>query len=360
VNVCSVCHQPVPGEEAVCSRCGAARPEAGWETERWCGLVLLDRYEVERRIGAGATGAAYRARDRRAAGAPGHVVVKFLHGRQARDPLLVERFRVEALAGAVVPHRGVARTLAYAASEALAVLIREFVPGRSLMARMREDGVPTVGEAVEITIELAEALAATHAVGVVHRDVKPQNVYLTPDGFGGETPRLIDFGFAQLRLPDGTQLGMTRPGIIVGTPAYMAPEQTRHGPVDGRADLYSLGVVLYRLLTGRRPLSGRTVAEQIKLNRELVPLSPRRAVPERDIPRPLDGIVMRLLEKRPERRFATAGALVEALRAVRLRPLPPPSERHDPPQPPPADVSRSGLWALPKLSLTGLAKGLLR
>jgi serine/threonine-protein kinase len=323
--------------------------------------VLLDRYEVQQRIGAGATGAAYRARDRLGEGSAGYVVVKFLHGREAREPALVERFRVEALAGALVPHRGVARTIAWAASEALAVLIREYVPGRSLMAALREDGTPSVARAVEITAELADALATAHDVGVVHRDVKPQNIYLTPDGFGGEAPRLIDFGFAQVRLPDGTYLGLTRPGVVIGTPAYMSPEQTRHGAIDGRADLYSLGVVLYRLLTGRRPLSGRNVAEQLKLNRELVPLSPRRSSPEREIPRALDAITMRLLEKSPDRRFSDAHAVAQALRSVRLRDPAPAVRRAERPQPPPLpDVSSAGIFAVPRLSMAGLAVGFMR
>ena len=353
--VCSTCHLPLTMDAPVCVRCGAARPDDGWDQERWCGLVLLDRYEVERRIGAGATGAAYRARDRRAVGAPRYVLVKFLHGSQMADPWLVERFRVEALAGAMVPHPGVARTIAYAATAKLAVLVREYIPGRSLASKLRDEGPPSLAEAVEIGASIADALAASHGAGVVHRDIKPQNVYLTPDGFGGETPRILDFGFALVQLPDGQVLGATRPGLIVGTPAYMAPEQTRQGPVDGRADQYSLGVVLYRMLTGRRPLTGRTVAEQIQLNRTLAPLSARSAAPARNIPRALDAIVMRLLHKRADRRFASAVELADELRAVRLEPrrlFRPVRQAFRP-----AAEARRSADDVPRLSMLGLLRG---
>lgn len=355
--ICTSCNSSLREDRQRCICCGEVRPATGWGHESWSGTVILDRYEVVQRIGAGATGAAYKSRDRRAApGSPHHVVVKFLHGRQVDNAETLARFRVEALAGSLVKHPGVAGTLAFAESARVAVLVREFVRGRSLAARLREEGPLPLQDAVDCAAAIARTLGACHAVGVVHRDVKPQNIYLEEDPFGGERPRLLDFGFAQVRLPHGAILGLTASGVIVGSPAYMAPEQTRSGVVDGRADLYALGIVLYRMISGERPLLARTIGEQIRLQRTVRPIPLRRAAPRRGVSKALEGVVMRLLEKDPGRRFRDAGEVVQALAAVRPADEPSAARTRVGARRPPADVSQSGLFALPRLDTLNLLR----
>lgn len=318
--ICPSCYNALIDDIGRCIHCRAVRPVDGWDVEDHVGTTLLGRYVIERRLGAGATGAVYRAVDRRAAaGTPPEVAVKFLHRRQLTNDSLVARFRREALAASQVEHRGVASTLAYGEQDGGVFLVMEYVDGESLDQRLKREGPQPPGRAAAWGAEIADALSAAHTRGVVHRDLKPVNVWLVPTEDGRDRVKVLDFGYALIQAPEQGAWRVTRTGLIVGSPAYMAPEQTRRDArVDGRTDLYALGVVLYLLLAGHRPLAATSVLSQIRRHRQEVPPTIRRAVPGRAIPRRLDAIVQRLLRKDPADRFQTAAEVASALRALGL------------------------------------------
>ena len=319
--VCPSCRNALVDDVERCIYCRTARPPLGWDVEERVGRVLLGRYTVERRIGAGATGAVYRATDERAAsGAEPRVAVKFLHDGRRADADFVARFRREALAAARIDHPGVARCFAFGEEDGEVFLVMEYVAGWSLESRLNAGGPLPPGLSAAWGAEIADALAAAHTHGVIHRDLKPANIWLVPDpGRGRERIKVLDFGYALIRTSDQGAWRVTRTGLLVGSPAYMAPEQTiGSGAIDGRTDLYALGVVLYRMLVGRRPLAAKSIIEQLRLQRDGRPTPLREAAPAQAIPVELDRIVLRLLEKAPARRFQQAADLAAALRALAL------------------------------------------
>jgi serine/threonine protein kinase len=195
--------------------------------------------------------------------------------------------------------------------EGLPYLVTEYVEGESLRARMAR-GVDVI-EAVDVASQVAGALAAAHAAGIVHRDIKPENLMVRPDGL----VKVLDFGIAKLTGPavDAATHVVTRTGVVMGTAAYMSPEQARELPVDGRTDVWSLGVVLYELISGRRPFSGPTPLDLLVkvVSREPDPLE--QVVP--GLPAELVRVVARALRKPVEERYATAGDLEAELEEAR-------------------------------------------
>src|SRR5262249_4030916 len=195
-------------------------------------------------------------------------------------------------------------------------IVSELLEGGTLRSWINDSAQIRVGEAVEPTIQIAQGLAAAHEQSIVHRDLKPENIFVTRDGH----VKILDFGLAKLLdQPSCGSLGQTatydtRPGVVLGTPAYMAPEQVRGAPADARSDIFSLGTVLYEMLTGRRPFGGLTSAEvqTAILNEE----PPAPSTINSRIPRGLDSLVGRCLEKTPGRRFQMAKDVAFALEAV--------------------------------------------
>jgi len=317
VLICPRCFNILPDDGPQCPHCRERRPTIGWEREDVLGQLLLDRWEVVQRIGAGATGAVYIAHDRRVTDedAERRVAVKFLHRRHTQDESLQLRFKREALASSQITHPCVARTLAFGElPDHTFFLVMEFVEGVPLERFVNADPPLPVPHVVDLLLQIAEGLEAAHEAGVVHRDLKPANVLLVRRPDHTWSVKILDFGYALIKARDRGAVKLTKTGIIVGTPTYMAPEQTEgRRDVDGRADLYALGVILYRLLTGRRPFDADTLMDLVIKLRTETPRPPGTVAPERGIPRELDAIVMKLLERRREKRFATAHALREAL-----------------------------------------------
>ncbi|MBK9034162.1 MAG: protein kinase [Myxococcales bacterium] len=264
----------------------------------------IDRFIVERKIGEGGMGVVYRARDRASGDA---VALKLLaQGNDADDA----RFAREARILGELRHPAIVRYVAHGrTASGQPYLAMAWLDGEDLGARLRRQGL-TVAEAVVVATRLAEALAEVHAHGVVHRDLKPANVFL-PDG---EVARatLLDFGVARR---DAVSLGrLTRTGAVVGTPSYMAPEQVLGAALDGRADLFALGCVLYECLVGRPAF----VAEQVLavLARVLYLDPPRVRDARAEAPPALDALVGHLLAKAPDDRPASAAAVAHALRGL--------------------------------------------
>lgn len=264
------------------------------------GTVLAGRYQIVELVGVGAMGMVYRALD----GELGiEVAVKLLRLERTDQELLRQRFRQELILARQVSHRNVVRIHDIGQDGERTFLTMDYVPGRSLRRSLEEEGRFGLDKALDIARQLAAALAAAHREGVVHRDLKPANVLLDAAGRAYVT----DFGIARSR--DGR--GLTATGSVVGTPDYLAPEQAKGEPVDHRADLYALGLVLFEMLTGVLPFSAETLDELLAQRITGRPRSLRQAGVE--APRHVEVTLARCLERDPRRRYASADELAADL-----------------------------------------------
>jgi serine/threonine-protein kinase len=284
---------PAPGGAS-----GAARVEAG--------QVFGGRYRIVSLLGSGGMGQVFRVEDQ-AGGQP--LALKVLRPLDGDDADRVRRFQREIQILTRIRHPAVLRILDWGESPAGLYFVTELVDGEDLKLAIRRRGPWPAAEAAALGATLADALAAAHAQGVVHRDVKPNNVMIARDG----SVRLLDFGLARGAGIDLTAL--TRTGTILGTPGYMSPEQFDAHGVDERSDLYSLGVVLFEVLTGRLPFCGQTPIAMALAHKTEPPPLPRSL--RRDAPAWLERVVLRCLEKQPERRYASAHELASELRRPR-------------------------------------------
>jgi eukaryotic-like serine/threonine-protein kinase len=264
--------------------------------------LLGGRYRLEELIGRGGMASVWRATD---TVLERTVAVKRLHARLHDDPELAERFRREGHAVARLSHPNLVRLLDQGQEGDEPFLVFELVEGRDLKTMIRRDGRLPVGEAASICAQVARALAAAHAAGVVHRDIKSHNVLVTPEG----EAKLTDFGIARIVEAEGVNL--TKTGIVMGSSDYLAPEQAEGREVDARGDVYSLGVVLFEALTGRLPFSGdNPVAVATKHVYEAAP-DPRKLVPS--IPADIAAVCLHALAKQPQDRYVDAAAFASAL-----------------------------------------------
>lgn len=275
------------------------------------GDVFAARYEIQREIARGGMADVYLAVDRQL---QRPVAVKILFSEYARDPSFVERFRREAQNAAALNHPNIADVYDWGQEHGTYYIVMEYVEGNSLRDIIRTEGPLPGVVAARIAAELADALAVAHRHGVIHRDVKPGNVLITATG----QVKLTDFGIAANQF-DANQ-GLTDTGLVMGTAAYFSPEQAQGHPVDGRSDVYSLGVVLYEMLTGAAPFTGETpVAIAMKHVREVPPPMSSR-VPE--VPAQLESIVNAALTKEIAVRYQSAEELrVDLVDFARGRPL---------------------------------------
>ena len=263
--------------------------------------AITARYELLAEVGRGGMGIVYKARDRQTADL---VAVKVIHPSVAADSVLVERFRNELLLARRITHRNVCRVFDLNQFDGVAVISMEFVEGRSLRDMLREMESMSTRQGLKIVRQIAAGLGEAHAQGVVHRDLKPENILVARDG----TVKIMDFGIA--RLADSR---VTATGQLLGTPAYMSPEQAEGMPADARSDIYSLGLVMYEMFCGRPAFTAETpVAFVAKHAREL-PVPPRAI--EADLPLRIDDAIRRCLEKNPAGRFQSVEDLDAALSA---------------------------------------------
>ena len=262
-------------------------------------------YEIASRIGAGGMGEVYLARDTKL---NRQVAIKVLAPHLAADPEQLSRFQQEARAVSSLNHPHILVIHDVGQLEGRAFIVTEYVEGQTLRARLR-DGPLNTREAIEITEQIASALGAAHDRGIVHRDVKPENVMLRPDGY----VKVLDFGLAKLATRDDTgaeSMLLTRPGMVMGTPWYMSPEQIRGEQADATSDIFSLGCVIYEMLTARRAFERPSPADTL-------------AAILKEEPRTIDGVppdlgrlVRRCLEKNPHERFQSARDLASDLRSL--------------------------------------------
>jgi eukaryotic-like serine/threonine-protein kinase len=271
--------------------------------------TLFDgRYRILRKLGSGGMANVYLAEDEELGR---RVAIKILNERHASDDSFVERFRREATNAAGLSHPNIVSVYDRGEAEGTYYIAMEYLEGRSLKDRIVAEGALSVSGAIEVTRQILRAIGFAHRRGIVHRDIKPHNVLLAQDGPGDGDPRfkVTDFGISRT-----TASQMTEAGSIVGTAQYLSPEQARGAPVDQRSDIYSVGVVLFELLTGKLPFSGETPLEIAMKHLSEIPKAPSALRPE--IPTDLDMVVLRALAKDPEDRFQTAEEMERELARV--------------------------------------------
>src|ERR671929_951483 len=254
--------------------------------------VFDKRYVIERRLGSGGMADVYLAEDQELGR---RVALKLLNDRHAADDQFVERFRREAQSAAGLNHPNIVSIFDRGQAEGTYYIAMEYLDGRTLKELLVRNGPTPVPIAVDYARQILGALAFAHRNGIVHRDIKPHNIVVRRDG----RLKVTDFGIARSGASQ-----MTEAGSIVGTAQYLSPEQARGAPVDARSDLYSLGIVLYEMLTGKVPFTGDAPVEIAMKHLSQVPKPPSEWRDE--VPHDLDAVVMRALAKDPEQRYGSA------------------------------------------------------
>jgi len=290
------------------------------------GKTLSERYSVLKEIGRGGMSVVYLARHELLNKT---VAVKVLREEIAGHKDSLKRFHREARAAASIGDPHIVDVTDYGFTEqGDAFIVMELLEGQDLRALVRAEGALSPERTREIGSQILRALSAAHERGIVHRDLKGENVFITRRE-GADFIKLLDFGISKLVQPvdEGDSTGLTSTGQVLGTPQYLAPEQA-HGveKVDHRADIYAMGVILYEMLTGELPFSGKSVFEVLMKHAQEPPEPPSARRPELGIPADLERVALRALAKKPEERFASAGEMLAALRGAALDP-PPPARR---------------------------------
>ncbi|RLK52216.1 serine/threonine-protein kinase [Microbacterium telephonicum] len=265
------------------------------------GVSFGGRYELDSRIAIGGMGEVWEATD--------HVIgrtvaIKILKDEYMGDPGFLERFRAEARHAALVNHEGIASVFDYGEENGSAFLVMELVPGEALSTILEREGSLSTDKTLDIVAQTAAALQAAHAAGLVHRDIKPGNLLITPDG----RVKITDFGIARI----ADQVPLTATGQVMGTVQYLSPEQASGHPASPATDIYSLGIVAYESLAGKRPFTGESqVAIAMAQINDVPPPLPQT------IAEPVRNFVLSMIAKKPEDRPATASAVARAATALR-------------------------------------------
>jgi Leucine-rich repeat (LRR) protein len=275
----------------------------------------LAHYRVLKVLGEGGMGVVFLAEDVRLSRT---VALKTMKPELAAEPRHRQRFLREARAAAKVEHDHIVPIYDVGEERGVPWLAMPFLKGQSLDGLLKRVEVLEPAQAARLAAQVAKGLAAAHAAGLIHRDVKPANIWVEPEG--GGRAKLLDFGLAREQRPqrERGEEPLTRSGAVVGTPAFMAPEQARGEPLDGRADLFSLGCVLYRAVTGRLPFQGQGMMATLMALATETPPAPHEVIPA--VPRPLSALIMTLLAKDRSARPASASAVAAALEALPEKP----------------------------------------
>ena len=276
--------------------------------------TFIGRYEIVAELGRGAMGSVFKASDP----AVGRIVaLKTIHSAALSGAQAAEyraRFYREARASGVLAHPAIVPVFDVGEHEGAPFLVMEFVDGHTLDSAMKRGERFTLNRVCEIGEQLADALGYAHRQGVIHRDIKPANILMTSrEVYGSERPRITDFGIAKLAASE-----ITTTGQMLGTPAYMPPEQFTGAPIDGRADLFSLGVILYSLAAGEQPFLGETMTAVSYKVVHVDPIPPSKLNPA--IPPALEGVILKCLAKNPAARYQTGEELAEDLATLRVNP----------------------------------------
>ncbi len=295
---CMRCQEEFPEGTQVCPHDGTrlilALPDP------LIGKTFAERYEIIEVLGRGGMSVVYKAKQKFM---QNFVAIKVLHPQFNSDPSNFERFKQEAIAAISIRDKNVIQVLDFGISDGQSFLIMEYLEGQDLADWLQENGDMPVERALNIFIQACDGLAQAHAKGVIHRDLKPGNLFLIKESDGAELVKIVDFGIAKIQPRDGTAAqNLTQPGEVFGSPLYMSPEQCQGKPLDARSDIYSLGCVLYETLTGMPPLMGINSFETMNKHVGEQPLPLRGVAPSKDIPELLDACVLKAMRKEPDQR----------------------------------------------------------
>jgi len=312
---CPKCHSDNPEDSGFCSKCGTQLPSSEkspaspTETleiptkELTRGTTFAGRYEIIEELGKGGMGKIYRVEDKKI---KQEVALKLIKPEIASDEKTIERFSNELKTARMISHRNVCRMFDLSEEKGIHYITMEYVPGEDLKSFIKRAKQLTTGTAIGIAKQVCEGLVEAHRLGVVHRDLKPQNIMIDKEGYA----RIMDFGIARSLKTKG----ITGAGVMIGTPEYMSPEQVDGKDPDQRSDIYSLGVILYEMVTGRVPFEAETpFAVGVKQKSE-TPKDPKEL--NSHIPDDLNQLILRCLEKDKEQRPQSAGELSSELESI--------------------------------------------
>ncbi len=304
MKLCPTCGQQWPDEQKFCPNDGSALKTAG--TTDLVGSVIAGNYHIEKKLGEGGMGAVYLGQ---------HVkmgrksAIKVMTQSMAHDPDAIARFNREATNAARINHPNVCAIYDFGETpDGLIYLAMEFIEGESLSDLLEREGALSPKRAAAIFQQAGDALQAAHDLGIVHRDLKPDNIMLTKGRGGADVVKVVDFGIAKAVGGEEGQK-VTKTGLVVGTPEYMSPEQLAGDKLDGRSDIYSLALVLYRMLTGTLPFQADSAQEVMikRLTDEPLPLNAAR--PDAGFPERLQAAMDRALTRMPSERYSSAAEL---------------------------------------------------
>jgi len=320
VKLCTACGTVSEGTSRYCPSCGVELPDAP-HVDPLVGKTIGGSFVVRELIGIGGMGRVYRGEQNTLGRS---VAIKVIHPHLLSDEQTVQRFYTEARASSRLNHPNSVSVIDFGRSdEGVLYLVMEHLDGRDLSAIMVDQTPLAIDRIIDLVGQTLDALGEAHELQIVHRDLKPENVFVMKSRLGHERVKVLDFGLATIV---GSNSSITRPGLVCGTPSYMSPEQARGDAVDARSDLYSVGAMLFELLTDRPPFQAETpVRILMKHVHDPVP-DPRTVAPTREISAELANVVIRSLAKEASDRFQTANDMKQALEATK-RPVSTPSLR---------------------------------
>jgi len=301
MKVCPVCGLHCEDDARFCPRDGTVLD--GVRSDPWLGKVLMGQFEVLDLFGEGATGAVYKARQRTM---DRLVAIKFLRPEYARETEVVKRFRREAKAAARLAHPNIITVhLVGETDDGIPYLVMEFVEGTDLSDVLSKEAPLKRERAFRIAAQIADALAEAHAHGIVHRDLKPANIKLCAKRDQSDFVKVLDFGIAKILQDEQSQeTRLTKTGTVFGTPYYLSPEQASGDEVDHRSDIYSLGVILYQMVTGHLPFSSKSGIEVLVQHIKNPVPAPSQFVP--DLAGEVEALILRALAKKPKVNLSTS------------------------------------------------------
>ncbi|MBE3100384.1 MAG: protein kinase, partial [Planctomycetes bacterium] len=305
---CPKCQAPNPDTQSFCGQCGTGlspfepRPEDATEPsytprdELETGTTFAGRYQIIEELGRGGMGRVYKVLDKEV---HAKIALKLIRPEIAADRATIERFRHELKTAREISHKNICRMYDLGRDGGTYYLTMEYVSGQDLKSMIAMSGQLGIGTAISITKQICDGLEEAHRLGIIHRDLKPQNIQIDKGGHA----KIMDFGIARSLMAKG----LTGAGVVIGTPQYMSPEQVEAKEVDARSDIYSLGIILYEMVTGRVPFDGDTPLSVAMKHKLELPRDPREL--NATIPADVDRLILKCLEKDRDKRYQSAADL---------------------------------------------------